>query len=305
MASVGRRVKVRTPATSANLGPGFDVLGLALGIHNTIELGESGQGMTLTVSGEGKELLDLEPDSNLVLRSIHRFYEHGGIRLPGLIVHTDNGIPLARGLGSSAATIVGALAAANHFSGAGLGRQELFDLAVEIEGHADNVAAAVYGGFTIAYPQGKGYAVERTKPSAAIGVVLLVPEIGLSTAKARGVLPPSVDREQAVFNISRVALLVQAFTTGNLSLLERAVEDALHQPSRRGLIKDYDETVKACSQAGAPAVAISGAGPTLIAFYDRRLQETLRSDLPQALASRQINRRALFPEIDQDGVQVV
>ena len=296
---------VKTPASSANLGPGFDVLALALGLHDTIALKPGTEGFTLTVSGEGQGKLDKYPDKNLARRSITALYRKIGVAPPPIHIHMDNKIPLSRGLGSSAAAIVGALTAADAFSDANLGKDEIFNLAVELEGHADNVAAAVYGGLVIAYKEDNGFKAKKARPSANIGVALLVPEAGLSTAKARAVLPQEVSRDQAVFNIGRVALLVEALITGDSGRLSTAVEDALHQTWRRGLIHDYNVTEHACYLAGAAGVALSGAGPTLIAFYDKKDAAAFQSGLVKEFESAAVRRRALFLDIDTDGAKVV
>lgn len=298
-------VKVKTPASSANLGPGFDVLGLALNLYDTIVLAPGNEGLTLAVSGEGQGKLDKAFAKNLAVRSVKALYEHIGTDTPAIHIHMDNSIPLSRGLGSSSAAIVGALTAANSFSGACLSKDELFGLAVKLEGHADNVAAAIYGGLTISYKLGDEFKVRRCRPAASIGVTLLVPEEVLSTAKARAVLPDQIARDQAVFNIGRTALLVQALITGDLDVMTVAVEDSLHQSWRRGLIPDYNITEYACYQAGAKGVALSGAGPTLIAFYDKKDRAVFEGALIKELESAGIRRRALFLDIDTDGAKVV
>lgn len=297
-------VRVRVPASSANLGPGFDVLGLALSIHNTIELDFGVDELSLTVTGEGEGLVDRRPAKNLAVRTIKRFYERAGAQMPPLAITMNNRIPLSRGLGSSAATIVGALLAANELSGAGWRKQRLFDMAMEIEGHADNVAAALYGGLTIAYRQDHHFSVHRCEPAERIGTVVLIPDTPLSTAKARAVLPRDVPREAAVFNIARVGLLVDALLRGDIDILAAGLEDEIHQPWRRTLIDDYDTVVEACSAAGAVGTVLSGAGPTLIAFYDRGKEADFRESLTEAITQRQLRRVPKFVSVDREGAVV-
>ncbi len=297
-------VTVKAPASSANLGPGFDVLGLAVALYNTVELEEGGSDLELTVTGEGEGVLDRRPEENLAVTTIDKFYAGLGSPRPPLRVRMDNCVPLAKGLGSSAATIVAALAAANELSGAGLSKDRLFDLAVDIEGHADNVAAAVYGGLTIAYRRGGRFQVRRLDPAAGIGVVVMVPEASLSTAKAREALPDQVSREAAVFNIGRTALLIEALLSGDLSAAEAGLEDALHQPWRRSLIDDFDVATQAALEAGAVGAFISGAGPTVAALYDRTVEADIVVALPAALARAGSRRRVLFLDIDIAGVVV-
>lgn len=295
-------VTVKAPASSANLGPGFDVLGLAVALYNTIELVEGGPGLELVVTGEGEGVLDRLPDKNLAVTTIDKFYKDLGRSRPPLRIRMDNRVPLARGLGSSAATIVAALAAANELSGAGLSKDRLFDLAVDIESHADNVAAAVYGGLTIVYRRGASFQVRRLDPAAGIGIVVMVPDTSLSTAKARAALPDQVSREAAVFNVGRTALLIEALLSGDLSAAGAGLEDALHQPWRRSLIDDFDVVTQAALEAGAVGAFISGAGPTVAALYDRTAEADMMAALPAALAQAGSRRRALFLDVDTAGV---
>ena len=299
------KVTAKTPASSANLGPGFDVLGLALTLYDTLTIETGTDDIKLTVSGEGQGKLDKEPEKNLACRSVRVLYKKIDVAIPAINIHMDNSIPLSRGLGSSSAAIVGALTAANVFSGANLSKDELFNMAVEIEGHADNVAAAVYGGFVIAYKQGENYRVKKCRIAPNLGVVLLVPDEGLSTAKARAALPEEISRDKAVINIGSTALLTDALATGDLSHLPSAVNDALHQPWRRPLIIDYDDTERACYSAGAKGVALSGAGPTLIAFFDKDKDSgIIESNLNDQLKQDGVMRRALFLEIDEEGSMI-
>ena len=298
-------VKVKAPASSANLGPGFDVLGLGLTLYNEIMLDFGGPGLELIVTGEGQGVVDRHPQDNLAVRSIARFYERIGDDLPPLHLTMDNRIPLSRGLGSSAATIVGALTAINALSEADLSKKELFDLAVEIEGHADNVAAALYGGLTISYRQGDKFNVRRCEPDKKIGIVVLIPDVGLSTAKAREALPDEITREAAVFNIGRVSLLVESLLTGDLSNMAVALEDALHQPWRRKLVDDYDQVVESCLEAGAKGVALSGAGPTMLAFYDKAEEAGFRDSLQATVGSRGLRRQLGFYSVDPGGAGLI
>ena len=298
------KITAKTPASSANLGPGFDVLGLALTLYDSLTIETGTEGIKLTVSGEGQGKLDKEPERNLACRSVKALYESIEVAIPAVNIHMDNSIPLSRGLGSSSAAIVGALTAANVFSGERLSKDELFNMAVEIEGHPDNVAAAVYGGLVIAYKRGEDYLVKQCGVASNLGVVLLVPDEGLSTAKARAALPEEISIDKAVINIGSTALLTDALATGDLSHLASAVKDTIHQPWRRPLISDYDVTERACYSAGAKGVALSGAGPTLIAFFDKADESRIRSNLKNQLKQDGIKRRALFLDIDKQGSMV-
>jgi homoserine kinase len=298
-------VKVKAPASSANIGPGFDVLGLALALHNTIELDFTDSDLKLTVTGEGQGAVDRFPLENLAIKSIVHFFELIGGEMPPLLVTMDNRIPLSRGLGSSAATIVGALTAANALTEAGWSRDRIFDAAAEIEGHADNVAAAVYGGLTIAYRHDEKYEARQCAVSERIGMVVLIPEFSLSTAKARAALPADVSRGEAVFNIGRACLLMESLLTGNVTDLSIALEDALHQPWRRALVKDYDQVLRVCADAGAAGAALSGAGPTMIAFYEKEKEADLRRALEASIEAAGLQRRAVFLDVDTVGTATI
>lgn len=291
-----KTLKVSIPASSANLGPGFDVLGLSLNLRNTVSL-RAAERDTVTITGEGSQRL-ARGRHNMVVRSIDRFYEHIGAARPALEVGMSNIVPLSRGLGSSSAAIVGGLWAANLFSGAGLSKEELFPLAVELEGHPDNVAAALFGGLTIAYKSKAGYGALSLKPAERLRAVLLIPSFKLSTAVARKALPESVSYPDAVFNISRACLLV-TLLTGDFDAESRlAFEDRLHQPYRAGLIENFDDILDECYAAGAMGAALSGAGPTIIAFADENTVARVETTLSERFSPRY---QVLSLEIDLEG----
>jgi len=259
-------ITVKVPASSANLGPGFDVLGLALTVYNKLEI-EPAAKTSLTIIGEGADTLPTGKE-NLLLITLADFYKRElGTEPPALKIKAVNNIPLARGMGSSSAAIVGAILAANELSGRALSRDEIFSLAADIEGHPDNVAAAVYGGATIAYPVNGGvHKVSAFKPRSNLSALLLVPDKKLLTTAARQALPDAVTYRDAVFNISRTALLVKALMLGESELLATAMDDRLHQPYRAALIPELNKVIEICRAAGADGAALSGAGPTVIAL---------------------------------------
>ncbi len=258
-------VTVQTPATTANLGPGFDCLGLALDLWNKATFSLEGTGIHIKVRGEGSGLLPLD-ERNLVLRSALRLYQAAGAPLPeGLSILCENHIPMGSGLGSSAAAIITGLVGANALLGSPVGRDEILRLAVAIEGHPDNVASALSGGLTLVATIGEGV-IARRLPVAPLLVVLAVPAIHLPTSVSRAALPRQVPLSDAVFNISRNAFVIEALRTGDLTLLGKVMDDRLHQPYRLKLIPGGEEAFTAARRAGAAAVALSGAGPSVIAF---------------------------------------
>jgi homoserine kinase len=205
----------------------------------------------------------------LVVRAMRELFQHLGTSLPPLRVSTTNRIPMGRGLGSSAAAIVGGLVAANAWAGNPLSRDELLALATQIEGHPDNVSAALLGGLTIVVADGARLVAVHQPPPRRWRAVLFIPEQALSTKFARKILPARLSRADAVYNIGRAALLVHALASGDAELLKVATSDRLHQPYRARLVPGMLELFEAALQAGALGVALSGAGPSLIAFANR------------------------------------
>ncbi|HEY8394338.1 MAG TPA: homoserine kinase [Thermaerobacter sp.] len=312
----------RVPATTANLGPGFDCLGMALsGLELRARLAPSSQDPAAWDRDEDDVLWELHgdgpatdpPGSNLVVRAIQAAFARAGQRHPAAWrLEVASTIPPARGLGSSAAAIVAGLAAANQWlrrCGRALRRSEMLHLAAELEGHADNVAAALLGGVAVAWreaapPEARegeapGRAAEREAPAVGEGTgrwralsfrprlplyaVLAIPERDALTREARAVLPEVIRRRDAVFNQSRVALLTLALSTGRTELLREAMRDRLHQPYRMRLFPWLEGLVARAEAAGAEGACLSGAGPSLLALARReeagRVAEALRSGL--------------------------
>jgi homoserine kinase len=265
-APVTPRVRVRVPATSANLGPGFDALGLALALHNEVEAAPAGE-VAVTIEGYGAGELP-EDERNVVVRGIRLAHDAAGRRFPGARVRCVNRIPPARGLGSSAAAWVGGLVAGNALLGGPLDRQTLLALATRSEGHPDNVAAAIFGGLTVSCAAPAGVAAIALPVPPRLTWVSLIPEITSATAEARRVLPPTVPHADAVFNVQRVALLLAALQAGVPEALRTALDDRLHQPYRLGLFPWMPAVVTEAEKAGALGCVLSGAGPSLLAVVD-------------------------------------
>ena len=263
--------KVRVPATTANLGAGFDCLGLALSLWNELDVRPSEE-LRIRVEGEGKGLL-AENENNLVWRTIERYHERMETAPPTLELLCQNKIPLARGLGSSAAVRIAALVAANHCAGDSLSNNLLLQIAAEEEGHPDNVAPALLGGLVVCGRDGKATVSKRIEPAPGLRAVLLIPEATLETLAARNVLPKEVPHADAVHNLQNTALTTAAFLTGDYDLLKSSLDDRLHQPYRKALFPGFDATLTAAGEAGAYGAALSGAGPTLIAFTGEHEEE--------------------------------
>lgn len=257
-------IKVKVPATSANLGSGFDSLGIALTMYNTIYI-EEYDGIDI-MSLDGVEVPTDE--SNLIYSSAKRIYEIMDKPFNGLRIRQENSIPMARGLGSSSACLVGGLMGANALLDSPLTRDELINLSAAIEGHPDNTTPAILGGLvTCAVDHGKVYSVSVPVDGHAKFVALIPPET-LKTSHARSVLPTTVSRENSVFNLSRAALMTASLFSGSLENLKIATDDMLHQPFRMGLIKGADTAFRVAYDMGAYGVYISGAGSTVMAIVD-------------------------------------
>ena len=257
------RVHVRVPATSANLGPGFDALGLALALHNEV-VAEEGDRVSVTIEGEGADRLARD-GGNVVARGVKLAYEAAGHAFTGCELACVNRIPTSRGLGSSAAAWVGGLVAGNVLLGSPLSRDALLGLAARAEGHPDNVAAAIFGGLTVSCGTPEGVTAVTLPVAGTLSWVVLVPEVTSATAEARALLPRSVPREDAVFNVQRVALLLASLQAARPAALSVALEDRLHQPYRLKLFPWMPAVATAARAAGALGCVLSGAGPSLLA----------------------------------------
>ncbi|SMB98280.1 homoserine kinase [Thermanaeromonas toyohensis ToBE] len=256
--------RVRVPATTANLGPGFDALGLALELYDYVSIEEAPE-LEITVQGEGENSIPRGPD-NIAYRAAAAVYARVGRKVPGFKIAFENHIPVARGLGSSAAAVVAGLVGANALLGYPLPQEELVSLAARLEGHPDNVAPALLGGLVVVVLNGQQVYYQRLDPPPGLSLQVAIPHFTLSTRVSRGVLPAMVPVEDAVFNLSRTALLIAAAQAGDLELMGKAMEDRLHQPYRLRLIPGMPYVFEAALKAGALAVTLSGSGPAVIAF---------------------------------------
>ncbi len=260
-----RSARVVAPATTANLGPGFDCLGLTLDLWNVATFSLAGDGIEVRVAGEGSDVLSHDAD-NLVVRAFRRLCDEVGVLMPaGLRVDCEVAVPLSSGLGSSASAIVSGLLGANELLGRPLGPAAILALATEVEGHPDNVAAALDGGLVIVVNGEEGLLTERIEVRP-IEVALAVSQIEYSTKAARAELPTYVALADAVYNMGRAALVVEALRRGDLELLGKAMDDRLHQAQRLEHMPGGPAAMSAARKAGAAAVAVSGSGPSLIAF---------------------------------------
>ncbi|NQU97529.1 MAG: homoserine kinase [Chloroflexi bacterium] len=296
-----RRTTIRVPATAANLGPGYDCLGMALDIWNelTVERGP----FRVDVRGEGADQLPRD-ETNLIVRSVAAAFGAAGKPVPDLSYLCRNAIPLTRGLGSSSAAIVGGLMAGAQLSGADLDGPALFDLAADIEGHPDNAAPATLGGCRIGVRDGKRWIADRINMPAGLSAVLFIPDVEGSTATARAVLLDKVPMVDAVFNMGRAALLVNALASGNLHMLRQATEDRLHQPMRSGLYRGMSDLIDAALAGGAHGAFLAGAGPTVMALTTGN-EDTVLDSMKETALRLDVPGRGLVTHPVEQGAHVV
>jgi homoserine kinase len=289
------RVTVRVPATTANLGAGFDVLAAAVGVHAEVTL-EPAAAPTVAVSGASVP----QDATNLIYRSAEAVARAAGYT-GAFALRAHSPIPLRSGLGSSAAAIVGGAVAASRLLGEVLDADALLVLAAGLEGHPDNVAAALFGGVVIVARDGERLRWARLVPALRLAVVLAVPDIQVETAVARQVLPAQVTRDDAVFNLGRVALLVAALAAGRSEWLRGALGDRLHQPYRAPFVPGFEQVVEAAVGAGAFGAALSGSGPTVVALAEPGPAPAVGEAMRAAFAATGVTARAIVTAIEPRG----
>lgn len=298
------RIHLQVPASTANLGPGFDTLGLALDLHNELAISPSESGrLEISIGGDADSSTVARDENNLVHRAVRRVFAAAGAELPPLRLDLVIRAPLARGLGSSASAIVAGMAAANGILETPLGEDRLLHEMVAMEGHPDNVVACAQGGLVACVRAGDKVIYRRHEVHPSLRFVLLIPDYELSTAKARGVIPKSVPFRDAVFNLSRVALVIDRIATGEVDDLGVLMEDRLHQNYRKALVRQYDIVVAEAEKAGAAAVVLSGAGPTMLAVCREGQAAAVRDAMAGVLESVGVRCDARVVTADHEGVR--
>jgi len=298
----GAATAVRVPATCANLGPGFDCVALAVNLYDTVEVRlESGRGIRVRVEGLAEDRVPANRN-NLAAHAAGAVLDRAGVSAGGLLLTIRTSIPVAGGLGSSAAAIVGGAVAANLCAGKPLDDQEILELTTSLEGHADNVAAALYGGVTIAARTPGGVLALRLRgPRPRPAVVVAVPDREVSTRRARRSLPRSVPFEDAAFSVERCALLVAALARGDRPVLRWAMEDRLHQPCRLDLSPGSRRALHAALEAGAFGAALSGSGPSTVALCAAGTARAVGNAMVDAFRAEGINADCFNLRISDEG----
>ncbi|MCK6583636.1 MAG: homoserine kinase [Anaerolineales bacterium] len=285
---MSRMIKIRVPATSANLGPGFDCLGLALDIWNEV-IFETGEGLNFRASGEGAEKLN-KGNRNLLTKAYARVHQLCGKNMEGVSISSHNEILMSSGLGSSAAAIVAGVLGANEMLGNPLSHRELLKLAADLEGHPDNIAPALLGGLVISTKADDGFLWKRHEIPEWM-VVVVKPQLEWTTKMARVVLPKSVSRADAIFNIGRSMLVVEALLNGDLEFLRKVMDDRIHQSYRLRHISGGMAAYKTARRFGA--AALSGAGPSIIVFTVPDHAEDAKAQIASVFEERGIRAKSL------------
>jgi homoserine kinase len=295
-------VSVKVPATTANLGAGFDCIGAALSLYNqfTFTLADA---LSIVAQGAEADRVDVN-EQNLAYQAFVKVFDRLQRPVPGIELKIDLEVPLARGLGSSATAIVGGILGGNGIAGFPLSPTEMIEMAIAMEGHPDNVVPALIGGCRLAASYGEKWEICDIPWHSSIVPVVAIPNFELSTAEARQVLPATYSRADAVFNISHLALLMRGLETGNGQWVKAGLVDRIHQPYRQKLIKGYAEVEQAAMAAGAYGLVISGAGPTLLALVDEGRASQVVAAMSEAWQMMEIEPIVRILQLDVAGAQI-
>lgn len=306
MSTESRTISV--PATTANIGPGFDCLGAALTLYNQFTftpLNEEPGYLEIVARGDEADRVQTT-DSNLVYQAFSQFYQGLKQLTPAVKIEIDLGVPLARGLGSSATAIVGGLVGANALAGLPLSQTAVMQMAIAMEGHPDNVVPALLGGCRLAATGLEtDWEICEVGWHESLATIVAIPNFELPTAEARRVLPDSYSRADAIFNTAHLGLLLRGLATGQPNWLKAALQDRIHQPYRQSLIPGYQTVQTAALKAGAYGMVISGAGPTLLAIADRVEASRVQAAMQQAWTEIDIAAQVYCLSLDPRGAVIV
>ncbi|MBR5504918.1 MAG: homoserine kinase [Clostridia bacterium] len=277
--------RVRVPASTANLGPGFDCMGVALQLYNTADFETTDSGFEINITDESRAYVPTN-ENNLVYRAMDALFSMAGKKLEGVKVTVGSDIPVTRGLGSSSAGIVLGLVGGNHLLGDMFSKEELLKVACTLEGHPDNVTPALLGGFTVSYAEKDRVIYSRSEVSSNLTFAAMIPDFYLQTKKSRSILPRFVSMRNASYNIAHASLLTSALTSGDMQLLSSCFRDRVHQRYRFPYIKSGEYIIRASRRFGAYGGYISGAGPTIMSVvskdnkeYEYNMNELIKTNL--------------------------
>jgi len=294
--------RVKVPASTANLGPGFDCMGIALNLYCEADFERIETGFEIVLTKEGKDYIPKD-ENNLIFKAMNHLYSRLGKKLDGVRVTVHSDIPVTRGLGSSSAAIVMGLIAANEFLGGCFSNDELLYAAYEIEGHCDNVTPALLGGFTVSLCDNKRIIYSKSDVSKDIKFAAMMPDFYLSTRKSRALIPKNTHINNATYNIARASLLSAAFSKGDTNLLGACFRDRIHQKYRFPHIRSGEYIIRAAKRFGAVGGFISGAGPTIMSVvcsqndeFEHQMNNLIQTNLPKW--------RLVMLEADNDGAVI-
>ncbi len=294
-------IRVRVPASSANMGAGFDTLGIALNLYSVVEVSQIESGLEIkTLTRGGTAASD---KSNLIYRAMERVFEKVGFVPTGIRIEQHSNIPMTRGLGSSSACIAGGMLAANVMSGRQLSYSEIADLAAKMEGHPDNIGPAIYGGLCISADIGDKAVVKSTKICHNLKFAALVPDFFVATRKSRVALPESVKLRDATSNISSALMFYQSMVSGDFDMLRYGVQDTLHQPYRKKYIDGFSDIFNKTYEYGSLATYLSGSGPTIMSILSND-GDNFKQNIEQFFRENSYNWKCLMLECDNVGAVV-
>lgn len=292
-------IRIKVPATSANMGAGFDCMGIALSLYNIIEIEATQSGIEIV----DDNMRVPHNENNLIYRAMNMVFEKVGYAPDGIRIFQKSKIPMTRGLGSSSACIIGGMIGANVMSGKQLSYNEILELAVKLEGHPDNVTPALFGGFCVSAMEEERVRFKSIKIKNSHKFAAIIPDYFVATKKSRTIVPEQFSKEDAVFNISRAALLTAALASGDYSLLKTGVQDRMHQNYRKEYIEGMDEIFEQTYRAGADAVYLSGSGPTIIAVIDDEIKD-FKAKMEEFFSKSNLKRRCRVLTVDNVGTTV-
>ncbi|HAX61726.1 MAG TPA: homoserine kinase [Elusimicrobia bacterium] len=303
-----KTIKIKIPATTANFGSGFDVLGAALKLYNEIEVAYEFTNsrvheLKIEIIGEGKDTLP-KNEKNVVLQAMKTVFRICKTVPPAYKLRLINHIPLSRGIGSSASARLGGIVAANELCRKKLSEDEIIQIVSKLEGHPDNVVPSYFGGLCICNFDGNNVKYTKVKMPFDLKAVLCIPDFELSTDKARNILPKTIPHKDAVFNSSRVALFMSAIIQKKYELLSIAMEDKLHQPYRKKLIPGMDDVFKSAEKSGAYGVCISGSGPSILAISNENSAVKIGMAMQKAFFGHRITSKYIICDFDNNGIQI-
>ena len=310
------KVTVQVPATSANIGPGFDCLGLALPIYNTITIEETvlpGTGVEINLMSENEVIDEMifdnvpKDENSIVYKAVEMLYNSIGQEPSELRINIQSQIPITRGLGSSASVVVGGLLAANKLLGSPADTTALLSIATEVEGHPDNVAPAILGGFVLASQEDDGSILtEKLNWPEEWDITVCIPDFELSTNIARSVLPENVPLSDAVFNAKHLAMLIQAINTKDIKLMKAALHDKLHQPYREKLVPGMKEIMEAFKhEDGVIGCVLSGAGPSILVISYKYDLDKIKSTVRDIWEGQSIRTDIRTLKIENNGAEII